>query len=188
MDLGSIPPVNKQLVSFLLSVRAAAYRRHHAPTVPIFFGEPPKSRVFRAGSQFPWWTLPWESLPSHQRHISRRACSQDSRPRYSFFALPTIPRGLFSSSEFHCQTLGDIRQIQRDTHRLGYSEIQNATGNMTTNQRRQVVILGVGYAGSSAAKALDKANGIDVTVVAPEEGYVLHKIAGLRAAVKGDEW
>lgn len=56
------------------------------------------------------------------------------------------------------------------------------------NNKKKVLILGAGYAGTSVAKSLDKVPGIDVTVVAPNEGYMVHKIGALRAAVKGGSW
>lgn len=59
---------------------------------------------------------------------------------------------------------------------------------MATNNRKSVVVLGTGYAGASAAKNLDKASGVDVTVVSPTESFALHKIGALRAAVKGGSW
>jgi NADH dehydrogenase FAD-containing subunit len=55
-------------------------------------------------------------------------------------------------------------------------------------ERKQVVILGAGYAGVTAAAKLDQANRVDVTLISPTEGYLLHKIAGLRAVTKGGNW
>jgi NADH dehydrogenase FAD-containing subunit len=55
-------------------------------------------------------------------------------------------------------------------------------------QRKHVVVLGSGYAGSTAAAKLDRTVGIDVTLVSPNDGFVIHKIAALRAVTKGGNW
>ena len=55
-------------------------------------------------------------------------------------------------------------------------------------ERKQVVVLGGGFAGISAASKLDQANRIDVTLVTPFEGFFNYKIASLRAIAKGGDW
>ena len=54
-------------------------------------------------------------------------------------------------------------------------------------QRKQVVVLGSGYAGVTAAAKLDRTPGIDVTLIAPRD-HLIHKISVLRAVTKGGGW
>ena len=60
---------------------------------------------------------------------------------------------------------------------------------MSSGDRKRVVVLGGGYSGGAAAKKLDQTKGIEVIWVSPrEDGFILHKIGALRAAVAGGNW
>ena len=54
-------------------------------------------------------------------------------------------------------------------------------------ERKQILILGNGYAGCTAALKLDKVNEIEVTLVGPRD-FFYNKIAGLRASTAGGNW
>ena len=57
-----------------------------------------------------------------------------------------------------------------------------------TKPKKRVVILGAGYAGTAVAKALDGTKGIEIVVVSLHDGFVVHKVGALRAAVRADNW
>ena len=54
--------------------------------------------------------------------------------------------------------------------------------------KKQIVVLGAGYAGMGVAAQLEKSALCEVTVVSPRAGFLFNKITALRAVVVGDGW
>ncbi|CAK9011650.1 Apoptosis-inducing factor homolog B [Durusdinium trenchii] len=65
-------------------------------------------------------------------------------------------------------------------------EQQHKQGKKQSKMVTKVVVLGGGYAGTATAQALDKAGGVEITLVDRRKGQ-LHKMGALRSAVD-DSW